>query len=174
MNQRISVLAFVSIAVFVLATNSVQAEESGWTYPQSKLHTKAGSEAQTAGWPNETVDVRSTEDSVKKVVAYYVKQSGLESPNWEYLGREFPSPKQSPVGCWIGQGKTGGNAARVSITQDFRPDVAQVTFLVVAESGNITAISITRGKNEDQTWIQVHGSAFKTIVPLPAAQRTNP
>ena len=161
MNRRTSTAVLLSVAVFVLAPNSVRAEESTWIYPQSKLRTKAGSGEKSTAWPNESIDVRSTEDAIGKVVAYYVTQSGFEPPNRKILQRDFPYPNQLPVSFWMGPGKSAKSVVRVTLTHDLRPDVAQVTFLVVADSGEITSVSITRGKNEDQTWIQLHRHSLK-------------
>ncbi|WP_182870177.1 hypothetical protein [Stieleria mannarensis] len=173
MNRRLFAVGLFSVIGFALATNAGHAEDSAWIYPQSKLLSKAGPEGENAAWPNESIDVRSTDDTIEKVVAYYVKHSGFEPPNWKILGREFPHQTKLPVGFWIGPGKTKTSAARVTITHHLRSDLAHVTFLVVAEAGEITSISVTRGKNEDQTWIQVHEHSFKNASPQ-LGQRTKP
>ena len=123
-NRRIFAVGLLSVFVFALAAHSLRAEDSVWIYPQSKLQCKAGPEGENAAWPSESIDARSTDDSIEKVVAYYVKHSGFESPNWEILGREFPRQTKLPVGFWIGPGKTKSSAARVSITHHLRSDVA--------------------------------------------------
>jgi len=175
MNPQISTLLIAAIASFCLATPSVYSAESAsaWIYPESKLRTKVGPAKESASvWPNESIQVRSTQDSIAKVVAYYVKQSGFEPLNWKILGREFPYSKQLPVGFWIGPGKTSVGNSRVSITHDLRPSVAQVTFLVIPESGTITSISITRGKNEAETWIQVHQHPPRDVAKTGCASET--
>lgn len=159
MRMQVATFLIVSIVSLFLATPFVRSADSDsmWIYPNSKLRTMAGPGKESAStWPGESIDVRSTPDSIAKVVAYYVKQSGFEPSNWEVLGREFPYPKQLPVGFWIGPGQTSSGAARVSITHDLRPAVAQVTIFVVPESGPIVSISMTRGKDETETWIQIH------------------
>lgn len=159
------VLKLAYVACYCIACSSAQSAESAssWNYPGSKLRAEAGPSeaAPNPRWPNESIQIRSTADSVAKVVAYYVDQSGFQPPNWKILGREFPDSQHLPAGFWIGPGKTSEGPARVSIIHDLRPEVAQVTFLVISDTGVMRSISVTRSKREDATWIQVHEHTAK-------------
>ena len=130
---------------------------SHWIYPNSTLHTKAGPEGLDKPLPNnELVDVRSTDDSVKKVVAFYANQCGIDAANWSFLESDFPSIKKSAIGYLAGSGKTPNGDVRVTVLHDLRPTLAHVSFTVVSETGCVDTISITRGESETKTWVQIH------------------
>ena len=177
MRPQIQISFCAAIAVLGLATCSVQSAESSiaWVYPNSRLATKGGTDKNPSPFTqSESFHVRSSDDPIRKVVTYYVRRSGFEPPNWRVLGREFPYPDHLPVGFWMGPGEVDDVPARVSITHDLRPDVAHVSFLIVTEAGTLTSISITRGKDEDKTWIQIHQQGFKAMGASQGAQRTKP
>jgi hypothetical protein len=172
---RISFCAAIGVLGLAFATSSVQSAEllTTWVYPSSQLAAKGGPDNNTSSFTqSESFDVRSSDDAIRKVVAYYVRRSGFEPPNWKILGKEFPYPDHLPVGFWMGPGEVDDVPARVSITHDLRPDVAHVSFLIVTEAGALTSISITRGKNEDKTWIQIHQHGFKAMGSSQRFQRT--
>ena len=174
---RITFCAAIGVLGLAFANSLVQAAESSttWVYPSSQLAVKGGPDKNTSSFTqSESFDVRSSNDPIRKVVAYYVRQSGFEPPNWKILGRDFPYPDHLPVGFWMGPGEVDDVPARVSITHDLRPDVAHVSFLIVTEAGALNSISITRGKGEDKTWIQIHKYGFKAIGSSQGSQRTKP
>lgn len=154
--NRISSVILLLSPLF-LACSCFADGDSHWNYPNSTQHTKAGPEGLNNPSPNsELVVVRSTNDSVKKVVAFYATQCGIDAANWTFLRSDFPTKRKAAVGFLAGSGKTSDGEVRVSVLHDLRPAVAHVSFTVVSLKGSVDTISITRGANETETWIQIH------------------
>ena len=140
-----------------LACHCFADDDSHWNYPNSSQHTKAGPEGlEKPLLGNELVNVRSTDDSIKKVVAFYATQCGIEAANWSFLKSDFPSTEKPAIGFLASAGKTPNGSVRVSVLHDLRPTVAHISFTVVSQKGYVDTISITRGATETKTWIQIH------------------
>jgi hypothetical protein len=148
-----ALLVTVTIAASstAVAADSVSSEtQSYWNYPRSKPQVESVGDG-------EALCVQATSDSFKTVVKYYCDRAGFVPPNWNILGREFPGDNIYMPGFWTAPGKLAtGEAARVGLTHNIRPDAAQATFLVriAGESSNV-CVSISRGKSESETTIHV-------------------
>ena len=153
---RISRLILLMLPLF-LACHCFADDDSHWNYPNSSQRTKAGPEGlEKPLLGNELVNVRSTDDSIKKVVAFYATQCGIEAANWSFLKSDFPSTEKPAIGFLASAGKTPNGSVRVSVLHDLRPTVAHISFTVVSQKGYVDTISITRGATETKTWIQIH------------------
>lgn len=97
-----------------------------------------------------------SEKPFQEVVAFYVKKSGFEPPNWSILGREFPGTDTYLPAHWTQQGEVDGKLQTVIIQHFIREQAASVQLLLTnqPEVGTIS-ISITRGKEDTKTLIQI-------------------
>ena len=149
---------FLALA-FAGSNSAFGQDDWNWVYPNSKRHT----EATDAESSSPVVSVRSTEDSVKKVVTFYAGQSGIDK-DWSFLDKEFPPTKQAPIGFLFQEDSEKKTAVRVSVLHDLRPEVANVSF-VVFRKGAVDTVSISRGAKESKTWIQIHSHASAVEKP---------
>ena len=97
-----------------------------------------------------------SEKPFQEIVAFYVKKSGFEPPNWSILCRDFPGTDTYLPAHWTQQGEVDGKLQTVSIQHFIRKQAASVQLLLTnqREVGTVS-ISITRGKEDTKTLIQI-------------------
>lgn len=162
---------FAFLAGMLLFAPSTFADErqsiDTWVFPEAKL--KERSSTPVAVTSADKTNVQSvangsfqyiTEKPFHEVVLYYARKCGLKPTNKSILARPFPGTTIY-MPAHFSRSNFYRETASVSALHYIRENVASAQFLVTdhPELGFI-AISVTRGKNDDQTLIQlIHHTA---------------
>ena len=104
-----------------------------------------------------------TEDPFHTVVRFYVEKSGQTPPNWSILGRQFPGTKVN-IPAHFSHVDIYRKQPSVTILHYIRENTASAQFLMtdLPEAG-FMSVSITRGKDDTKTLIQITRHPAKAI-----------
>lgn len=142
----------------------------GWVFPGAKLKEQSSTPVTVTSADKKNVQSVSsglgqylTAKPFHEVVAFYVRKSGLKPPNWSILGREYPGTDVH-IPAHFSRTNFYREESSVTALHYIRQDVATAQFLVTdhPELGFIS-VSVTRGKNDDSTVIQLIQHSSKRI-----------
>ncbi|MEQ8634844.1 hypothetical protein [Gimesia maris] len=158
----------VFLCLFCLMLTPLQAADEKsplevWVIPGAEAR-EQGATTYSVKEPDQAEGVSSRTDTgqylsekpFQEVVEFYVKKSGFEPPNWSILGREFPGTDLYLPAHWTQQREVDGKLQTVIIQHFIREQAASVQLLLTnqREVGTVS-ISITRGKDDAKTLIQI-------------------
>ena len=161
-------MRYVFLCIFCLMLSPLQAADEkspleAWVIPGAEAR-EQGETTYSVKEPDQAEDVSSRTDTgqylsekpFQDVVAFYVKKSGFEPPNWSILGREFPGTDLFLPAHWTQQREVDGKLQTVIIQHFIREQASSVQLLLTnqREVGTVS-ISITRGKEDTKTLIQI-------------------
>ncbi|WP_291174130.1 hypothetical protein [Gimesia sp.] len=158
----------VSLFLFCLMLTPLQAAEEkspleSWVISGAEAR-EQGTTTYSVKEPNQAESVNRRTDTgqylsekpFQEVVAFYVKKSGFEPPNWSILGREFPGTDLYLPAHWTRQEEVDGKLQTVIIQHFIREQAASVQLLLTNQPDlGTVSISITRGKDDAKTLIQI-------------------
>ncbi|TWU38599.1 hypothetical protein [Novipirellula artificiosorum] len=157
-----------TVSAAVLADDTIPFD--GWVFPGAKLKEQSTTPiTRTSADKKPVQSVESglgqylTEKPFHEVVAFYVRKSGLRPPNWSILGREYPGTDVH-IPAHFSHTNFYREEPSITVLHYIREDVATAQVLVTdhPQLGFIT-VSITRGRNDDQTVIQLIQHSSKRI-----------
>lgn len=161
--RRSSIVAAVAV---VMLTVSSLAEEAppfdGWVFPGATSMGQDLSAVTVTSADKKDVQLITggagqyiSEKPFHEVVAFYVRKSGWTPPNWSILGREFPGTEMySPFS--FSSTDVYREKPSVTVLHYIREDIATAQVLVTDHPQlGFISVSIARGKNDDQTLIQL-------------------
>ena len=166
----------VFLCLFCLMLTPLQAAEDkspleSWVIPGAEAR-EQGATTYSVKEPDQADGVTRRTDTgqylsekpFQEVVAFYVKKSGFEPPNWSILGHEFPGTDLYLPAHWTQQREVDGKLQTVIIQHFIRKQAAVAQLLLTNQPAVGTiSISITRGKADTKTLIQ--------IVSIPASDQ---
>jgi hypothetical protein len=162
------------VAAVVMLFKSSLAEEvppfDGWVLPGATLKEQALSPVTVTSADKKDVQSITTglgqyisAKPFHEVVAFYVRKSGLTPPNWSILGREYPGTKIH-IPSHFSRTNFYREEPSVTVLHYIREDIATAQVLVTDHPQlGFISVSITRGKNDDQTLIQLIQHPSKRI-----------
>ncbi len=162
------------VAAVLMLSKSSLAEETppfdGWVFPGATLKEQALSPVTVASADKKDVQSITTglgqyisAKPFHEVVAFYVRKSGLTPPNWSILGREYPGTRIH-IPAHFSRTNFYREEPSVTVLHYIREDVATAQVLVTDHPHlGFISVSITRGKNDDQTLIQLIQHPSKRI-----------
>ena len=168
--MRILLILTVALALSEPSLADEHGPFDGWVFPGAKLKEQSLTPVTVTSADKKNVQTVTsgsgqyvTEKPFHEVVAFYVRKSGLTPPNWSILGREYPG-----TGVHIPAHFSRTNFYReepsVTVLHYIREDVATAQLLVTDHPQlGFISVSITRGKNEGHTVIQLIQHSSKRI-----------
>ena len=158
----------VFLCLFCLMLTPLQAAEDkspleSWVIPGAEAR-EQGATTYSVKEPDQAESVSRRTDTgqylsdkpFQEVVAFYVKKSGFEPPNWSILGHEFPGTDLYLPAHWTQQREVDGKLQTVIIQHFIRKQAAVAQLLLTNQPAVGTiSISITHGKEDPKTLIQI-------------------
>ncbi len=162
----------LTVSIMLVFSKPVFANEirpfDGWVFPEANLKDQSTKSVTVTSADKKSVQAVTcrlgqyiTDKPFHEVVAFYVRKTGLTPPNWS--GREYPGTDDH-IPAHLSHTNFYREKPSVTVLHYIREDVATAQLLVTDDPQlGFISVSITRGKNDDKTVVQLiqHSSGTK-------------